>query len=470
VQRGLAVMRGRIVVPYGNKGAAVLGVETHTSLAVLWSGPGLARSVVIASSLGFAESHPWAADDTVISTDRPRAENAAAQDTWRCPSTPGQRLGRYRLIERLGRGCQGDVWRAIPDDPDAGGEAVEVALKLLPPSMARDPRRLAQFRREAERRARLAVPSVLPTSEYGEADGILFMAMPLVDGCSLAEMIAWRRRDREGLRPLIDPRYPLAEAPPATYLRGVVQIVAQVARTLDHVHTARVVHRDIKPANILLDRNRAEGVFLCDFGLGRDLDVATPEQLRDGAGTPLYMAPERLLRLCADEIRCDVYALGATLYEAVTLIPPVQVPESLPWPAWTSYLATTKPVPPCLVRSDIPHALEVIILRSMAHEPEERYPSAARLACDLESFLARVAEQDGKETLAGALDALSCTSLGSPARSTGLSSLDRAPAPSFASPWEWPTRDETSLAWISARLTCLSHPDIDAWKTPIAAE
>ncbi len=200
MQHGLAVMRRRIVVRHGNKGAAVLGVETHTSLAVLWSGPGLARSVVIASSLGFAESNPWAADDTVISTDRPAEEKAESQDTWQSPSSPGQRLGRYRLIERLGRGCQGDVWRAIVDDPDTGEEAVEVALKLLPPSLARDPRRLAQFRREAERRARLAVPSVLPTSEYGEADGILFMAMPLVDGCLLAEMVAWRRRDSDGLR------------------------------------------------------------------------------------------------------------------------------------------------------------------------------------------------------------------------------------------------------------------------------
>ena len=140
------------------------------------------------------------------------------------------------------------------------------------------------------------------------------------------------------------------------------------------MHLARVVHRDIKPANILLDRHQPDGVFLCDFGLGRDLDIATPEQLRDGAGTPLYMPPERLLRLCADEILCDVYALGATLYEAVTLVPPVQVPESLPWPAWTTYLATTKPEPPRTLRPDIPDALEMIILRLMARgQPEDRY-------------------------------------------------------------------------------------------------
>ena len=198
------------------------------------------------------------------------------------------------------------------------------------------------------------------------------MAMPLVDGCSLGEVIAWRRRGRPAAaRPTPATRWPTR--PAADYLRGVVQVVARVARTLDHVHAACVAHRDIKPANILLDRRREEGVFLCDFGLARDLDVATPEQLRDGAGTPLYMPPERLLRLRADELRCDIYALGATLYEAVTLVPPVQVPESLPWPAWTSYLASTDAGAP-RGRScpSIPDALEAIILGAMAHDPRRR--------------------------------------------------------------------------------------------------
>ena len=252
-----------------------------------------------------------------------------------------------------------------------------MALKLLPPSLARDPRRLAQFRREAERRARLAVPSVLPTSEYGEADGILFMAMPLVTAARSASSSPGGAGTQMALARCLTPGIPWPTRPQPPTFAASFKSWLRIARTLDHVHRARVVHRDIKPANILLDRHRPDGVFLCDFGLGRDLDVATPEQLRDGAGTPLYMAPERLLRLCADEILCDVYALGATLYEAVTLVPPVQVPESLPWPAWTTYLATTKPEPPRTLRPDIADALEMIILRSMAREPEERYPSAA---------------------------------------------------------------------------------------------
>jgi serine/threonine-protein kinase len=382
----------------------VLGVETHTSLAVLWSGPGQARSVVIASSPGLAGVDPWDAADTVISSDSPGDPCEAPAD-WRSPGAAGQRLGRYRLIERLGRGCQGDVWRAVRDGdegPDILTDGVEVALKLLPPSLARDPRRLAQFRREAERRARLAVPSVLPTLEYGDCDGVLFMAMPLVDGCSLGEVITWRRRGSGGGRATANPRHPLADADSAFFLRSAVQIVARVARTLEHVHTARVVHRDIKPANILLDRHHADGVFLCDFGLARDLDVATPEQLRDGAGTPLYMAPERLLRLLSDEVRCDIFALGATLYEAATLVPPVSIPECLPWHSWASYLATTEPDPPRSIRPDIAEKLEEIILRAMAHQPEQRYASAAELAGELEAFLARELDQRRPATSAPA--------------------------------------------------------------------
>ena len=179
-------------------------------------------------------------------------------------------------------------------------------------------------------------------------------------------------------RPGTPRRTPWHTHPTADYLRGVVRIVREIARTLHHVHLARVAHRDIKPANILLDRHREDGIFLCDFGLARDLDVATPEQLRDGAGTPLYMPPERLLRLPCNENLCDLYSLGATLYEAVTLVPPVQIPESLPWPAWTSYLASTTPARPRSVRPELNTELESVILHAMEHEPDQRHTTAAR--------------------------------------------------------------------------------------------
>ncbi len=233
---------------------------------------------------------------------------------------------------------------------------------------------------------RLAGPALLPTLEFGEAEGFLYMAMPLIDGCSLHDIIA-RRNGRE---PVGSPLrlHRLAFAADDDYLRGVTRVLKRVARTLASVHAADVVHRDIKPANILLDRGRDDAGFLCDFGLGRDLDVATPAQLRDGAGTPLYMAPERLLRRPADEIRCDIYALGVTLFEAVTLVPPLQVPEGLSWPSWMTYLATTRPRRPRTLRDKIPAALEAIILKAMARRPGRRYPMAASMADDLDRFLA----------------------------------------------------------------------------------
>ena len=304
--------------------------------------------------------------------------------SWRPRIAVGQVLGHYRLIERLGQGCQGEVWKAIGVDP----RTREVALKVLPQVLACDPRRLAQFRREAERGTRLVGPALLPTIEFGEADGFLYMAMPLVDGCSLGEVIAWRKKRVPAGLPLRLHR--LAFAAEDAYLHGVIRVLKRIAQTLAGVHAADVVHRDIKPANILLDRSHDDVCFLCDFGLSRDIDVATPAQLRDGAGTPLYMAPERLLRRPADEIRCDIYAFGATLFEAVTLVPPLQVPKGLSWSSWTTYLATTRPQRPRTLRDGVPAALEAIILKAMAHRPDRRYPTATALAKDLDRFLAGV--------------------------------------------------------------------------------
>jgi serine/threonine-protein kinase len=418
--------------------------------------------------IGF-DFDPSGVAETVISERGPEVERAeySPRGAGRVVCFPGQRLGRYRLIERLGRGCQGDVWRAIATEPGVG--PVEVALKLLHPSMARDPRRLAQFRREAERRARLGVPSVLPTFEFGEADGYQFMAMPLVDGCSLGEVVSWRRSG--GVAAAVEPPHPLADATQAGYLEGVVRVLIQVARTLDHVHASSVAHRDIKPANILLDRNHADRVFLCDFGLARDLDVATPEQLRDGAGTPLYMPPERLLRLKADEVRSDVYALGATLYEAVTLVPPVQVPDDLPWSAWNSYLASTRPTPLRSIRPEIPVLLEAIIHRALAHEPLERHPGAAELADDLEQFLVGHPGAGGSALRGSAPTwpaAATTTARGMPAWNEP--EFGRALPLAHDSSWMALERTRMTSSWLALCPSCLCDPDRDAWEALNAVE
>jgi serine/threonine-protein kinase len=132
------------------------------------------------------------------------------------------------------------------------------------------------------------------------------------------------------------------------------------------------------------------GVYHRDFGLARDLDVAKPHQLRDGAGSPLYMAPERLLRHAADEVRCDVYALGITLCEILTLEQPFSVPRSLKREHWPTFLATADPMHPRTMRPDLSPSLERAILRATARNPSYRYGAAAKLAEDLERFLREV--------------------------------------------------------------------------------
>ncbi len=134
----------------------------------------------------------------------------------------------------------------------------------------------------------------------------------------------------------------------------------------------------------------AHGVYLCDLGLGRDLEVATPEQMRDGAGTPMYMAPERLLKAPANEILCDVYALGVTLFETLTLERPFQVPDGMPWGCLASHLAQAEPRSIRELKPDVPSDLEAIINTAMSRNPANRHDSAVELADDLDHFLLRL--------------------------------------------------------------------------------
>lgn len=295
----------------------------------------------------------------------------------------GQKLGPYHLLRRLGQGAQGDVWKAL----ELGSTIRLVALKVMNSNLRSNPVRLAQFRREAERGAKLTGPSLLPIHETGEIDGMVFMTMPYVEATSLKEIITARRLFEAGEEP--DHIHPAVTADETTYIRFMVHALAKATRALAQVHENQVVHRDVKPANILLDLNRTESVYLCDFGLGRELDVATSEQLRDGSGTPMFMAPERLLRNLADEVKCDIYSMGVTLFEALTLKRPFQIPENASWPVMATFLATTPPSSPSQVRPGFPRELEAIIMRAMSRDSQARHESASALAEELTEFQAR---------------------------------------------------------------------------------
>jgi serine/threonine-protein kinase len=291
------------------------------------------------------------------------------------------RLAHFRLIEPLGSGCQGQVWRALQVEPIVA----DVALKLLTPAQARVPGWRGQFHREAEWGARFASPWLLPTYEFGSSAGYLYLAMPLVSGDSLATIIA--RRQRRGNRVSSSGRHWLDRLEPREFVREIVAIFGRVAQAAAAAHAGRVVHRDIKPANILLDRQSADGVYLVDFGLGRDLDDPVTAPLSDSNGTPLYMAPERLLGHTGDDVLCDIYSLGVTLSEAVTLRPPFSVPETVPSADWAIYLSNTAPRPPREAVPWLSPALEELIGRATSRSPSARHASMASLAEDLERLL-----------------------------------------------------------------------------------
>jgi len=294
---------------------------------------------------------------------------------------PGRQLGQYRLVERLGQGGQGEVWKARR----LGSDGELAALKILKPELAHNPARKAQFRREAQRGFLLKGPSLLVAYELAEIDGFHVMAMPFVPGFSVRDVIKGRISYLSGEES--EHIHPFVSMPNYEYYRAMAAALAEASLALSLAHEKQVVHRDIKPANLLLENRRDGGIYLCDFGLGRDLDVATCEQMRDGAGTPIYMAPERLLLFVADEIKCDIYSMGVTLFEALLLEKPFRIPAQVTGAQVAPHLARAKPKPVRQLEPDFPRELEAVITKAMARDPVRRFASARDLALSLMQFV-----------------------------------------------------------------------------------
>ncbi len=340
-----------------------------------------------------------------------------------------ERLGDYRIVRELGRGGMGIVYEAVQESLGR-----HVALKVLPRHSLLDPKKLARFQREAQAAAALHHSNIVPVFGVGEHDGLHYYVMQLIPGQGLHEVLARLRRGEQwpdvlkpphsqplspeaGERgakpppphphtllleaeergekptphtaaPLSPPRPP--EAGEGLGVRGaskerawreVARLGVQAADALEYAHQHGTLHRDIKPANILLDPRGT--VWLTDFGLAKLSEQNQLTSTGDLVGTLQYLAPESLHG--QTDARSDVYSLGLTLYELLTLAPPF--PESNP-ARLLQQVSSHDPVGPRKINPAIPRDLETIILKAIAREPARRYQTAGELAEDLRSFLA----------------------------------------------------------------------------------
>ncbi|MGW7821126.1 tetratricopeptide repeat protein [Streptomyces puniciscabiei] len=267
--------------------------------------------------------------------------------------------GRYRLLDLIGRGGMGEVWRAR--DESLGRQVAVKCLKPLgpyhDPSLARVLRE--RFRREARVAAGLSHRGVTVVHDFGESDGVPYLVMELLEGRDLSRLL----QDNKG--------HPLP-------VDDVADIAAQVAAALAYTHRQGIVHRDLKPANIV--RLTDGTVKICDFGIARlGHDIGLTARLTGtgvALGTPHYMSPEQIGGDAVDR-RSDLYSLGCVLYEIATGAPPFDLED-----AWAILMGhrDTPPRPPREVRPELPGHLDRIILDLLAKRPEERPRDAGELA------------------------------------------------------------------------------------------
>src|SRR5438105_1681501 len=265
-------------------------------------------------------------------------------------------LGDYELLEEIGRGGQGVVYRARQKSLNR-----TVAVKVIGLGHWATEAHLKRFRREAEAAASLEHPCIVPIYEVGERDGSCYFSMKLVQGGQLDEVVR---------------REPMP-------VRRAVELIAKVARTVHYAHEHHVLHRDIKPGNILLD-GKGEP-HLTDFGLARLVETeSTVTRTMEVLGTPSYMAPEQAIGNNAQLTSAtDVYGLGAVFYQLLTGHPP--------FAGGTTYetiklLLDTEPRQPRLWNPKIDRDLSTICLKCLEKDPKRRYSSALALAEDLERW------------------------------------------------------------------------------------
>jgi eukaryotic-like serine/threonine-protein kinase len=266
-------------------------------------------------------------------------------------------FGDYELLEEIGRGGQGVVYRARQKSLNR-----TVALKVLALGPLATETHIKRFRQEAEAAASLEHPCIVPIYEIGERDGSCYFSMKFVDGGQLDEVVR---------------REPMS-------IRRTAELIAKLARTVHYAHQRGILHRDIKPGNILLDRQSEP--HLTDFGLARLVEnESTITRTMEVFGTPSYMAPEQAAGHNKQlTTAADIFGLGAVAYHLLTGQPP--------FAGGTTYetiklVLESSPRRPSLLNRNVNRDLEIICLKCLEKEPGKRYSSAKSLADDLDRFL-----------------------------------------------------------------------------------
>ncbi|HEY1686165.1 MAG TPA: serine/threonine-protein kinase [Tepidisphaeraceae bacterium] len=298
--------------------------------------------------------------------------------------TSAEPLGDFRLVREIGRGGMGIVYEAVQMSLGR-----TVALKVLPMAAALDPRQLQRFHNEAQAAAQLHHTNIVPVYAVGCERSVHYYAMQLIEGKSIADVILALRQGQ--YRDAVAPSNSVAEismlrsARRGDYYRYIANLAVQAARALDYAHQLGIVHRDIKPANLLFDWRGI--LWITDFGLAQ-IYTDAPHNVTlpgDVLGTLRYMSPEQASGSGAIlDGRTDVYSLGVTLYELLTL------ERAVDGDSRQEMLRRISEVDPILPRAfdkRIPIELETIVMKAVAKDPRDRYLTARAMAEDLERYL-----------------------------------------------------------------------------------
>lgn len=273
-------------------------------------------------------------------------------------------VGDFRLLKKLGKGGIGQVWQAEKISLKS-----QVALKILKPQFNFSALSLARFQREAEAGGRLNHDGIVKTFGVGESNGVHWIAQELVEqGRTLADLFAEARLQSEL---------------PVGWYRHTCELFAQIADAIHAAHQAGVIHRDVKPQNILLTGENKPKI--ADFGLAQIHDDLQLSRTGEFLGTPFYMSPEQAMSKRVElDHRTDIFSLGVTLYEALTLVRAFDGDTSQ---QVFQKILTEEPPAPQRLRSRVPTDLAVICGKCMEKGPERRYTTMAQVAEDLRRHL-----------------------------------------------------------------------------------